>query len=851
MARLFFSSSFFFFFLFSDLAGKGSFSDGQRREIHSVSALRKIPMHGGGSDLAAGLNHVMRGPRGSESLSEKIDFTPKRGAERGGGGAAANHQLSAATRQTDKPVRASNRETRKKKMLVPEDPWMPHGPNRFAGAFPPFPRSLWIHPRLPHDNFDRVCKSIWRRAKEAEEELGRGQSSPERQQREDGRPSHRAEEQQKETDDLGPSTRHMEDKQQYHTGFTLPCPYLSGHRHTHRAEPARALNPAMEEEMRQNEEQAKGKRNLEKDEEDKQSCAAKSSFKKSLVPQSGSRRERQRDEPEPQPLVTNPASAATEDPYQEDEKDHPLPFKLLRERSLPGVRACATDSSDDDSPSDNNDCEEEANEIPRSSDELSSDSEPHSPSSSTETDFPPLSTIKASIQPCPTEPPASGKMHGQWEIPLSFHPHNIPTATLASGVTTPVQGKAEAPQANPRTNAAPAAPAQQEAYDLLADFPALQPPKKPLVLGVLHDGNPKTKGAEGKSGLTHSQNHRQERGAPHQRRMENVPQEVSSICAGDQKSVLDLQKFGSTIHRNSPTISCEELKANNQPPPRVAGTDGVGLNARSWASAAKAGMRQTAAPQEKAKPCTSQQIVTINRGKAGHSATQTPTYKATPSHQAAMTATCHGPRPRNPSQFVRTDYTPSHQQFGARAHRANCPPGFRCPRFPFQQARGGETDEGLEEEGGEEEVTLVFEYQQGCCCLTTCDANVAGVQIDNIGPGAADLEAERRGMSKSKEEVKVEESGRGGRVTGRKEGGKRMYIIKIKGSTLRSGRVICCQRFFNSDRRAGESFLFGDSERKKKRRRRGGGGGRGEEGMVEDEKGGGERLMSFSSDTFR
>lgn len=34
-------------------------------------------MHGGGSDLAAGLNHVMRAPRGSESLPEKIDFTPK------------------------------------------------------------------------------------------------------------------------------------------------------------------------------------------------------------------------------------------------------------------------------------------------------------------------------------------------------------------------------------------------------------------------------------------------------------------------------------------------------------------------------------------------------------------------------------------------------------------------------------------------------------------------------------------------------------------------------------------------------------------------------------------------------
>lgn len=59
------------------------FSDGQKREIHSVSALRKIPMHGGGSDLAAGLNHVMRGPRGSESLSEEIDFTPKGGRKEG------------------------------------------------------------------------------------------------------------------------------------------------------------------------------------------------------------------------------------------------------------------------------------------------------------------------------------------------------------------------------------------------------------------------------------------------------------------------------------------------------------------------------------------------------------------------------------------------------------------------------------------------------------------------------------------------------------------------------------------------------------------------------------------------
>lgn len=335
----------------------------------------------------------------------------------------------------------------------------------------------------------------------------------------------------------------------------------------------------------------------EEDAEDKQR-RSEFSLNKIWVPQSSSRREKQSYAPEPQPLATNPVCSATEDHilYLQDEEDPPLPSKLPRDTcesedeqdirsssdsnsshddnvvTLPGVRACATDSSDDDSASDNNGCEEEENEIPHSSDELSCDSEQDSPSSSTEKDFPPLSTIKAGIQPCPTEPPASGKMHGQWEIPLSFHPHNMPTATLASGMTTHaqalVQGKAEAPQGNSQTNAPPAAPTQQEAYDLLADFPALQPPKKPLALGVMHDGNPKTKDAEGKRGLTHSQNHGQESGASHQRRMENVPHEVSSICAGDQKSVLDLQKFGLASQRNSPTISCEELKANNQPPPR-------------------------------------------------------------------------------------------------------------------------------------------------------------------------------------------------------------------------------------------------------------------------------------------
>lgn len=47
----------------------------------------------------------------------------------------------------------------------------------------------------------------------------------------------------------------------------------------------------------------------------------------------------------------------------------------------------------------------------------------------------------------------------------------------------------------------------------------------------------------------------------------------------------------------------------------VAGADGVGVSARSWANAAKAGMKQAAAPQEKARPATFQQIVTINKAK--------------------------------------------------------------------------------------------------------------------------------------------------------------------------------------------------------------------------------------------
>ncbi|XP_019130985.1 uncharacterized protein c19h1orf94 isoform X2 [Larimichthys crocea] len=600
-------------------------------------------------------------------------------------------------------MRANNRE----KMMPPGDDRMPHPPKRFVSAFAPFPRSTWIHPQVPNDNFDSVCETIWRRAKEAEEEFGRGRSSPERMENKDC-PPERAEEQQKETDDLGLSIQHKDKKVQYHTDFILPCPYLSDHRHPHVAQSVWVLSPVMEVEMKRNEVEEKKKRNLQRDAEDKQT-SVENSQKNNLV--------RRRDASETQPLLPNPISSATEEhtPYLQEKEDLLLLSKLLRDTcvseeerntssrsdsnssdndnivTLRGLRSYATDSSDDDSVSDKSDCtEEKKNEIIHS-DELNCDSKQDFPSSSADKVFPPLSTIKAGILPRPTEPPALGKLHDQWEIPLSFHPHDNPTATLASGMTahaqTPVQGKAKAPQANLKTSAPPTASMQQEAYNLLADFPELQPPKKPLALGVLRDGNPKTKAAEGKGGHAPSTNHRQEIGASHQRRMENVPHEVSSIWAGDQKTVLDPQTFGMIMQCKSPIISCEDLTANIHPPPRVAGTDGMGVNARSWANAAKAGMKQAAAPQEKARPFPFHQIVTINRAKVGCTAAQNFANKMTTSHHAAspLVTTCHGPRPRNPHRFVRPGNPHTHQQFGAWVHRANCPPGFRCPRFPFQQ----------------------------------------------------------------------------------------------------------------------------------------------------------------------
>ncbi|KAL7381795.1 hypothetical protein ABVT39_011386 [Epinephelus coioides] len=234
-----------------------------------------------------------------------------------------------------------------------------------------------------------------------------------------------------------------------------------------------------------------------------------------------------------------------------------------------------------------------------------------------------------------------------------------------------------------------AAPTQQVPYDPLADFPPLPPTRKHFASGVLHDVDPKAKGAKGKRGLTHWTRQHQEDGASHQSRMENVPQEVSSIWAEDQKSVLDLQTFGSTGQRISPTISCEELKAKTQPPPRVVGAGGEDVTAWSWASVAKAGLRQAAAPQKKARPFTSPEKVTIDRTKAGSSATPNLLKKVTPSsHGQATIPMFHSPRPYNPNRFVRPGYAPINQRAcrieadGSRLDNRNSTPNsggdYRC-----------------------------------------------------------------------------------------------------------------------------------------------------------------------------
>ncbi|XP_035476969.1 uncharacterized protein LOC118292282 isoform X2 [Scophthalmus maximus] len=518
---------------------------------------------------------------------------------------------------------------------------------KFPGALPPFPRSTWIHPHVPYDNFDHACKNIWRRAEEARREFGRGHHPPESPHNKGGAPperNHWTEEQQKETDDLG---------LKYHTEFSLPCPYLSGDRHPHVAKPVRALSPVMEVEMKPNEGQAERKRNLGGDMECKQRRVEKSFL------QSIRRTDKHSAAPEAGPLTINPICSAAEDPAPHLHEDKSVIRRFAHNNlnflTIPVLRPCKPDSS--------------------------SDSNKDLPLCTIKNNLPRLLNIKACILPCPTETPASRKL---------CDAHDNPTATLQRGMTAPVmapvQGRAEAPQGNTKTNAPTAALTQQEAYDLLANFPALERPKKPLGLDM-QGGNPKMRIEMGQSGLTHPPKHCPSSGASHQRRMGNVSHEVSSISAGEEKYVLSL---------HYPTNNCGHLTNLNQRPPRVAAAHGMDVHARSWASAVKAGMTQAAAPQEKGRLCTFQQVDTNNRAKARHSLAQSFSKRVTPSHQ--LTSLWRGPQTCNPNWFARVDYPPNHWHCGVWAHRADCPPRFRCPCSTFQQEAVAEVWEETERE---------------------------------------------------------------------------------------------------------------------------------------------------------
>lgn len=55
-------------------------------------------------------------------------------------------------------------------------------PMRVVCAYVPFPRSTWIHPHVPADDFDHVCQDILLRSKQTEAELDEAVCASRRQQ---------------------------------------------------------------------------------------------------------------------------------------------------------------------------------------------------------------------------------------------------------------------------------------------------------------------------------------------------------------------------------------------------------------------------------------------------------------------------------------------------------------------------------------------------------------------------------------------------------------------------------------------------------------------------------------------
>ncbi|KAM9737219.1 uncharacterized protein ACNS7B_012970 [Menidia menidia] len=463
------------------------------------------------------------------------------------------------------------------------------------------------------------------------------------------------------------STRHEEHKKQHHThtASTVLRPYNSDPRHPPFAKSAKEASLAMELEVKINKDEAENRRKSVRGKlvTDKERLI-KHSLKKTVVLQSNMRDNESSgvQSSPPPPEFTRQSCEDKVDAKSVSVSSLSTDDGLV---SLPGVQNRATDSSSASSVSDTN----EENKIPHSSYDSKTVSEKDSQISKVG-DLPQPLQNSAGTPLCPTEPLALGKVRGMSEVPHIFHPNDTLADTLARATSTLVQTpiQIEAPQTHSKPDASPM---WQQAYDLLADFPALQPPEKPLALNELRHGNPKTKTVEVKRGLTHSPNHCQDSGVSRERRVENVPHEVSSICSGDQKPAQSLQTFGSVRQCNSPTISCEKTKASNQPRPEVAGTDGVGVNARSWASAAKAGMRQAAALQEKARPRIFKEIVTATRTKA-----QMLANKVAISHHGANVkrpALCRNHQPPNPNLSDRPKYHSAKQGFGSQGHQSSCP----------------------------------------------------------------------------------------------------------------------------------------------------------------------------------
>ena len=53
--------------------------------------------------------------------------------------------------------------------MISEDPFRPkrHNLKRSWDAVGPFPRSIWTNPSVPVDDYDRICREIWEKAKKS------------------------------------------------------------------------------------------------------------------------------------------------------------------------------------------------------------------------------------------------------------------------------------------------------------------------------------------------------------------------------------------------------------------------------------------------------------------------------------------------------------------------------------------------------------------------------------------------------------------------------------------------------------------------------------------------------------